>query len=157
MCLTSVTQWTVALQVPLSMGFSWQEYSSGLSCSPPGDLPYPGIEPMFLKSPALACRFFTTLSQLNFHISWLHTISFLISLFVNFLSYFKLKKKGYFRFLNFSVSRFMSLIHFIYYYTREYRCISTVFLVCLKTIFIAKINLSFFFSFFFSFDTPLLV
>ena len=40
-----VTPWTVALQAPLSMGFSGQEYWSGLPCSPPGDLPDPGIEP----------------------------------------------------------------------------------------------------------------
>ena len=41
------------------MGFSRQEYQSGLSCPPPGDLPNPGIEPVPLKSPALAGRFFT--------------------------------------------------------------------------------------------------
>ena len=35
------TQWTVALQAPLSMGFSRQEYWSGLPCLTPGDLPYP--------------------------------------------------------------------------------------------------------------------
>ena len=37
--------WTVVLQAPLSMGFSRQEYWSGLSCPPLGDLPNPGIEP----------------------------------------------------------------------------------------------------------------
>ena len=37
--------WTVAHQAPPSMGFSRQEYWSGLSCPPPGDLPDPGIEP----------------------------------------------------------------------------------------------------------------
>ena len=37
--------WTVAHQAPLSMGFSGQEYWSGLPCSPPGDLPHPGIKP----------------------------------------------------------------------------------------------------------------
>ena len=42
---SSVTPWTVAHQSPLSMGFSRQEYWSGLSCPPPGDLPNPGIEP----------------------------------------------------------------------------------------------------------------
>ena len=40
-----VTPWTVALQALLSLGFSGQEYWSGLPCSPPGDLPDPGIEP----------------------------------------------------------------------------------------------------------------
>ena len=50
---------TVACQAPLSMGFSRQEYWSGLPCPPPEDLPDPGIEPVSLTSPALAGRFFT--------------------------------------------------------------------------------------------------
>ena len=37
--------WTVAHYAPLSMGFSRQEYWSGLPFPPPGDLPDPGIEP----------------------------------------------------------------------------------------------------------------
>ena len=45
-----VTPWTVAHQAPLSMGFSRQEYWSGLLFPSPGDLPNPGIEP---RSPAL--------------------------------------------------------------------------------------------------------
>ena len=49
--------WTAALQAPLSMGFSRQEYWSGLPYPTPGDLPHPGIEP---SSPALAGKFFTT-------------------------------------------------------------------------------------------------
>jgi len=44
----------------LSMGFSKQEYWSGLLFSSTGDLPHPGIEPVSLASPALAARFFTT-------------------------------------------------------------------------------------------------
>ena len=44
------TLWTVAHQAPLSMGFSRQEYWSGLPFPFPGDLPNPGIEP---RSPAL--------------------------------------------------------------------------------------------------------
>ena len=52
--------WTVAHQAPLSMGFSKQEYQSGLPCPPPRDLPNPGTEPMSLTSPALAGGFFTT-------------------------------------------------------------------------------------------------
>ena len=44
------TPWTVARQAPLSMGFSRQEYWSGLPFPSPGDLPDPGIEP---GSPAL--------------------------------------------------------------------------------------------------------
>ena len=48
------TPWTVAGQVPLSMGFSRQEFWSGLPFPSLGDLPNPGIEPMSLESPALA-------------------------------------------------------------------------------------------------------
>ena len=55
-----VTLRTVACQAPLSMGFSRQEYWSGLPCPSLGDLPHPGIEPMFLMSPVLAGGFFTT-------------------------------------------------------------------------------------------------
>ena len=47
------TPWTVAKQAPLSMRFSRQEYWSGLSSPPPGDLPDPGIEPPSLIAPAL--------------------------------------------------------------------------------------------------------
>ena len=54
------TIWTAALQAPLSMGFSRQEYWSGLLCPPPGDPPIPGIEPASLKSHPLAGEFFTT-------------------------------------------------------------------------------------------------
>ena len=49
-CPTIATPWTVAWQAPLSMGFSRQDYWSGLPFPSPGDLPYPGIEP---RSPAL--------------------------------------------------------------------------------------------------------
>ena len=55
-----VTLWTVARQAPLSIGFSRQEYWSGLLCPPPGDLSDPGIGSASLRSPALAGRFFTT-------------------------------------------------------------------------------------------------
>ena len=44
------TPWTVAYQAPRSMGFSRQEYWSGLPFPSPGDLPNPGIES---RSPAL--------------------------------------------------------------------------------------------------------
>ena len=55
-----LSRYSHAHQAPLSMGFSRQEYWSGLSCPLPGDLPDPGIEPGSLKSPALAGGFFTT-------------------------------------------------------------------------------------------------
>ena len=58
-CLYLATPWTVARQAPLSVGFSRQEYWSGLPFPPPGDLPDPGIKPASLVSPALAGGFFT--------------------------------------------------------------------------------------------------
>ena len=60
LCMTLETPWTVACQVPLSMGFSRQEYWSGLPCTLPGDQPKPGIKPETLMSPALAGEFLTT-------------------------------------------------------------------------------------------------
>ena len=44
----------IAHQAPLSMGFSRQEYLSGLPGPPPGDIPDPGTEPHLLKPLALA-------------------------------------------------------------------------------------------------------
>ena len=68
--------WTFTYQAFLSMGFSRQEYWSGLPCHPPGDLPHPGTKPVLvlygehsclpgiksvsLTSRVLAGRFFTT-------------------------------------------------------------------------------------------------
>ena len=49
-CLTLCDLWTVAHQAPPSMGFSRQEYWSGLPFPSPGDLSDPGIEP---RSPTL--------------------------------------------------------------------------------------------------------
>ena len=54
------TPWTVACQDPLSVGFSKQEYWSGLSFPSPGDLSDLGMELAFLMSPALAGGVFTT-------------------------------------------------------------------------------------------------
>ena len=48
-----VTLWTLSCQAPLSMGFSRQEYWSGLPCPPPGDLSDSGMEPESLMFPAL--------------------------------------------------------------------------------------------------------
>ena len=61
--------WTVALQAPLSMEFSRQEYWSGSPFPPPGDLLDLGTEPVSLTS-ALAGRFFIPESpgkELAFH------------------------------------------------------------------------------------------
>ena len=53
------TPWTVACQVPLSLGFPRQEYWSRLPFPPPKDFFTQGSEPESLASPALAGRFFT--------------------------------------------------------------------------------------------------
>ena len=53
------TAWTLAHQIPLSMGFSRQESWSGLPRPPPRDLSNPGVEPMTPVSPALTGRFST--------------------------------------------------------------------------------------------------
>ena len=52
-----MTPWTAARQAPLSVGFSRQEYWSGLPFPPPGNLPNPGVKPTSL---ALAGGCFTT-------------------------------------------------------------------------------------------------
>ena len=54
------TSWTVVRQAPLAMGFSKEEYWSGLPSPPPGDLPHPQIKPASLMSPALAGGLFPT-------------------------------------------------------------------------------------------------
>ena len=50
----SLIPWTVACQAPLSIGICRQEYWSGLPCPPPGDLPNPGVKPVYRVSPELA-------------------------------------------------------------------------------------------------------
>ena len=55
------TPWTIAHQTPLSIGFSRQEYWSGLPFPSPGDLSNPGIKTESLVSPALASGFFTNI------------------------------------------------------------------------------------------------
>ena len=71
-----VTLWTVACQVPLSLGFPRQEYWNELPFLPPGDLLDPGIEPASLASPALAGGFFTT--STTWRPSVLYTHSYLL-------------------------------------------------------------------------------
>ena len=63
----SVTLWTVACQATMSMGFSRQEYWSGLPFLPPGDLLDPGIKHMSVVSPALARGFFSTSATWEAH------------------------------------------------------------------------------------------
>ena len=55
-----MTPWTVALEAPLTMGFSREECWGALPFPPEGDLPDPGIKPPFLRSLALVYLFFTT-------------------------------------------------------------------------------------------------
>ena len=57
----------IACQAPLSMGFSREEYWSGLPCPPPGDRPYPGIEVLPFTS-ALAGEFFTARATWEAHV-----------------------------------------------------------------------------------------
>ena len=72
-CLSRVqlfaTLWTVACQAPLSMGFSRQEYWSGLALPYPGDLPDPRIKPGSFRSSPLAVGIFTLASSQFFLIS----------------------------------------------------------------------------------------
>ena len=75
------TLWTVAHQAPLSMGFSRQEYWSGLPCPPPGDLPDPRTEPRSLLSPELAGRFFSTSTTLAVFIILFSSVKSSISFF----------------------------------------------------------------------------
>ena len=70
-----MTLWTVAHQAPLSMGFSRQEYWSGLPLSTSGDLPDPGIKPGLLLNPLLHCWMLPTI--------W-HMLVSLISFLTNF-------------------------------------------------------------------------
>ena len=60
-----VTPWTVAHQAPLSLEYSRQEYWSGLTCPPPGDLPDTKVEPTSLVPPALTGGFFTIVGDYN--------------------------------------------------------------------------------------------
>ena len=59
------TPWAVALQAPLSMRLSWQEYWSGFPFPPPGDLSDSGIESASPEAPVLTGEFFTTEQQNN--------------------------------------------------------------------------------------------
>ena len=59
LCPTLCNPWTVACKASLCLGFSRQEYWSGLPCPPPADLPDPGIECLSHIS-CIAGGFFTT-------------------------------------------------------------------------------------------------
>ena len=78
------TPWTVVYQAPPSMGFSRQEYWSGLPFPSPGDLPDPGIKPGF---PALQADTLTSEPPRKSYrmIYLMLTISFCHSFFIHFL------------------------------------------------------------------------
>ena len=79
-----VTPRTVDHQAPLSMGFSRQEYCSGLPFSPPGDLPNLGIEAVSLTSSAFAGGFFTT--GATWKVQEVHPISENFRFFIKYVS-----------------------------------------------------------------------
>ena len=89
-----VAPWSAAHQAPLSMGFSRQEYWSGLPFLAPGDLPDPGIEPM---SPALAGGFFTTEPPGKPFKSWLATTKpdFTLGFMLDLSSYSTVRSGSY--------------------------------------------------------------
>ena len=62
------TLWTIAHQAPLSMRFSRQEYWSGLSCPPPGDLPDQGIKPGSPVAPELLSHWGSPIVYIHFPI-----------------------------------------------------------------------------------------
>ena len=66
----SGTLWTIVHQAPLFMGFSRQEYWSGLQYPPLGDLPEAGFKPASLMSLSLAGIFFTTSTIWEAQSSW---------------------------------------------------------------------------------------
>ena len=87
-----VTPWTVARQAPLSMGFSRQEYRSGLPFPSPGDLPDPGVEPKSPMAPALQADSLPLSHQGSPDVSeWCETIHEVVSEKLNerFYTYFK--------------------------------------------------------------------
>ena len=90
-CPTLVTPWTVACQASLTMGFSRQEYWSGLPFPSPGDLPNPGIEPRFpaLQADSLPTELWGKITHKNkfFKVSFFgwrdgNDFSFLFSLLI---------------------------------------------------------------------------
>ena len=73
-----VTLCTTAHQAPLCMGFSRQEYWSGLSFPSPGDLPDPEIE---TGSPGIAGRLFTVVSLCKPQLTFNYCLKFYVSIF----------------------------------------------------------------------------
>ena len=89
-CPALAAPWTVAHQSPLSMGFSRQEYWSGLPFSSPGDHPDPGMEHPSLMSPALAGGFVIIVLPGKPRKQWHHLKyqrSYYLSIKTNFLNH----------------------------------------------------------------------
>ena len=78
-----VTPWTGAHQVPLSVGFSRQEYWSGLPLPSPGDLPNPGTEPASPVSPALADEFFITVPSILYRTDTMDYVNLYFRFYIN--------------------------------------------------------------------------
>ena len=77
---------------PLSMGFSRQEYWSGLPCPPPGNLPDPGIEPTSLMFLGLAGGFFTSSATWKVHMQGEHHVKMKAEIKVMLLQFKELRR-----------------------------------------------------------------
>ena len=77
-----VTPWTIAWQIPLSMGFSRQEYWGRLPSPSPRDLPDPGLE---LVSPALVEGFYHWANREAPSLQWMVSITIFLSVFFPFI------------------------------------------------------------------------
>ena len=89
-----VTPWTVTCQTPLFMGFSKQDYWSGLPFPPPGDFPDSGIKPM---SPILAGRFFTnctTWGALTYICLYINISACMLGIYTPFMDHTLVVAKG---------------------------------------------------------------
>jgi len=128
-----VTPWTVACQAPLSVGFSRQEYWSGLPFPPPGDLPNPGIEPISPVSPALAGGFFTTSATWEAHVCVLTSCTFSWEKERCYLSALSLSTSKCWIFLEFCGMKGLVLIFFPLFPTMVFSAFSLWLFSCLKS------------------------
>ena len=87
--------WTVTCQAPLSMGFSRQEYWSGLPFPSPGDLHHPGIKSTSLMPPLWQLVFFTTSTTWEAHFSRYCTVKLKTILLFVFVFVYYLCEKYY--------------------------------------------------------------
>ena len=99
------TPWTLARQAPLSMGFSRQEYWSGLPFPSPGDLPDPGIKTPSFPSPALVC------SLLSKPPGKPSTHMFILNFFFFLVGTLKFYSLGQFQWYNIVLSIIVTMLH----------------------------------------------